>query len=273
MLCGIASPVSLLRECAARGTYHLALSHLILESEEYRDFYREESERGIIVGVDNGLVEQGESLPLSSVLEAAKAVEAKEIVLPDVLGDADASLGATLDGLVEYQSRDEALPYRLMAVPHGDTAADWLTSYVELLQIQEISVIGISMFDSDLFPGGRVGLLDSLEDWGLIDPTKRYHMLGCWKDIREAYGLAFRSISHAHSYGWYPAPRKYVRSMDTGLPVRWGLQGLVCPKLTSPKRPPEATHRHDDFNAPVEMNDSVRMNVRLYQSCCAGLVS
>jgi len=86
MLCGIAAPVCLLDEYAGQGTYHLALAHLILESPAYREFYLRMSRRGDHVGVDNGVVETGSPLPFTEVLEAARAVEATEVVLPDVLG-------------------------------------------------------------------------------------------------------------------------------------------------------------------------------------------
>lgn len=178
MLCGIASPISLLNQCAAQGNYHLALSHLIISSPEYCEFYRRQSELGVLVSVDNGLVEQGKSIAIEDVVKATMMVESNEFVLPDVLGDGKESYQATIQGLDEYQhlmlvSSD----HQFIGVPHGSSVADWMECYLKLLQVREIRTIGISMFDSELFLGGRVGLLDYLEDMHLIDPGRAYHML------------------------------------------------------------------------------------------------
>lgn len=270
MLAGIAAPVSLLKECAGQGTYHLALSHMILTSDEYRAFYRAEVEEGVMVGVDNGIVECGQSLPLQRVIDAAGMIDATEFVLPDVLGDGEASWSATIIGLQLYEEMGRPGDFGLMAVPHGRDMRDWMACYLRILDLEAVRVIGISMFDHDLHPGGRVGLLDALEDLKLIDVTRSYHMLGCWRDLREAYGLATRCRSHEYSQGWYVETRDYVRSMDTGLPVRWGLQDLRCPALRCPQKPPVAEHRKDDFHAPATMNGAIQHNIDLYKRCCEG---
>lgn len=269
MLGGIAAPISLLGTYAAQGNYHLALAPLILKSKVYRDFYLAESERGVLIGVDNGVVEQGESLSLESVIEAARAVNARELVLSDMLGDGVASYEATREGLVHYNELGRPGGFELMAVPHGSSTREWFECYLAILRLP-VDVVGISMFDSDLFEGGRVELLGMLEDLELINFSMAYHMLGCWADLREAYGLATRCRSHAYSYSWYVEPRSYVRSMDTGLPVRWGLQGLRSPTLQDPTAPPKAAHRRTDFFAPVEPSADIQWNVDLYKALCAG---
>jgi len=273
MLAGVAAPISLLESCATQGNYHLALSHLILDNEEYREFYQQQSWQGVLVGVDNGVVEQGKSLPVSMVAIAAGMVDAKEFILPDVLGDGQASYEATVKGLDAYQHLMIVSPnFKLIAVPHGSNVADWMMCYLRLLQVPEVNIIGVSMFDSDLFQGGRVGLLDSLEDMGFIDPNRQYHMLGCWRDLREAYGLSTRCQCHEYSQGWYVQPRTYVRSMDTGLPVRWGIQGTYSPRLTEPVPPPVAGHRHADFLTPVQMNPVIQWNIDQYKDFCVGRI-
>lgn len=270
MLAGIACPISLLEECAAQGTYHMALSHLILESEEYRDFYLRMSERGDFVSVDNGVVEEGEALPIQKVLEAAHAVRAKEVVLPDVLYDGAASYRAiwhALDYLKTYRCiRD----FQWMAVPHGKTFREWLDCYLTLLRTEEIGTIGISMFDHDLLPGGRPQILTVLENLNLLDGTKEYHMLGCWIDLREVWFLAHTSVGGPRGYGWCSVTRPWVRSMDTGIPVRLGLVGYRHPYLVDPALSPTFVHRKEDFYAEHEMNEHVQYNIDLYKQFCEG---
>lgn len=277
MKAGVAAPVALLEEYASRGDYHLALSHMIRTSDEYREFYTEEAKTKR-VGVDNGVVEQGESLPLWEVLEAAHTIGAHEIVLPDVLGDAKASAQATYEAL-EWMARQGCLgDLDLMGVPHGATWTEWLECYLFLLTIPEITIIGISMFDSELLEpqgvySGRPLMLNLLDSAELIDCKRQYHMLGCWKDLREAYALSvFPFFTHEGVYGSaIPRMRPYVRSMDTGMPVRLGQQGIYHPVLASTEAPAaEFVHRKEDFLAPHEPTKASAWNVDRYIKYCHG---
>jgi len=247
----------------------MALSHLILESEEYRDFYLRMSERGDFVSVDNGIVEQGEALPIKDVLEAAHAIRAKEVVLPDVLYDSHGTLIKTVLALDYLRSHHCIDDLQWMGVPHGRTFKEWLACYLTMLDLPDIKTIGISMFDHDLLPRGRPQILDVLEQLNLIDATKEYHMLGCWRDLREVWHLAHRCTAKASHYGPRPVLRLWVRSMDTGVPVRLGLRRLRGRRLTgSYKRLVRITHRQDDFFAEHKMNDDIQHNIDLYKAWC-----
>ena len=268
MLAGIACPISLLEECAAQGHYHMALSHLILESEEYRVFYLRMSERGDFVSVDNGVVEEGEALPLQKVLEAAHMVRAKEVVLPDILYDSPGTYRATADALDYLREHGCLGDFKWMAVPHGKTFKEWLDCYLSLLRKERITTIGISMFDHDLLPGGRPQILAVLEDLMLIDPMKEYHMLGCWKDLREVWFLAHTTVEGPRGYGCCQVSRPWIRSIDTGIPVRLGLVGYRHPYLVDPGALPTFEHRKEAFFAEHKMNDDIQYNIDLYKRWC-----
>ena len=268
MLAGIACPISLLEACAAQGHYHMALSHLILESEEYRDFYRRMSKRGDFVSVDNGVVEEGEALPLQKVLEAAHMVRAQEVVLPDILYDSPGTYRVTADALDYLREHGCLGDFKWMAVPHGKTFREWLDCYLSLLRKEGITTIGISMFDHDLLPDGRPQLLDALETLDLVDPSKDYHCLGCWNDLREMWFLAHLCAESPTFYGPRPIRRTWIRSADTGIPVRLGLVGYQHPTLDDSAPPIPFTHRREDFFAKHEMNDSIQYNIDLYKTWC-----
>ena len=268
MLAGIACPISLLEECAAQGHYHMALSHLILKSEVYRSFYLRMSQRGDFVSVDNGVVEKGKALPLVSVLEAAHMVRAQEVVLPDVLYDGPKTLYVVSEAW-EYLTMHGCIQdFRWLAVPHGRTFREWLECYLQLLMIDAVDTIGVSMFDHDLLPGGRPQILSVLEELQLVDSTKDYHMLGCWKDLRETWFLAHRYRVPTTPYGESPGKRTWIRSMDTGVPVRVGLMNGQYYPLDEPQMPLPVTHRGDDFFAAVVMNDAIQHNIDLYKTWC-----
>ena len=272
MLAGIACPISLLEEYAAQGHYHMALSHLILESKQYRDFYLRMSERGDFVSVDNGVVEEGEALPIQKVLEAAHAVHAKEVVLPDVLHDSHGTLIKTalaLDYLRSHRCLDDL---QWMGVPHGRTFREWLSCYLTMLDLPDIGTIGVSMFDHDLLPGCRPQILSALEQLNLIDYAKEYHVLGCWSDLREVWFLAHRCEESPTRYGRYhgchSVKRSWVRSMDTGVPVRLGLLHYRHATMEDPEVLPAFKHRKEDFYAKHVINETIQYNIDLYKQWC-----
>jgi len=230
------------------------------------------SRRGDHVGVDNGVVETGSSLPFVEVLEAARAVEATEVVLPDVLGNGIVSYEATeraYDYLLQYP--DVANEFAWMAVPHGRTAKEWLQNYLKLCELPLVTCIGISMFDHELWRGGRAELLDCLEDMDLVSSSMEYHILGCYSDVREVYALATKMTGHAYSCGLYPELRPWIRSMDTGLPVRLGLRGYKCPWFDDEIPAPLAEHQVFGFLADYEPNEAVQANIDLYKAACEGV--
>ena len=85
----------------------------------------------------------------------------------------------------------------------------------------------------------------------------QYHMLGCWRDMREV-----------REFSRFP----WIRSMDTGIPVRLGLQGYRHPRLhelVDPK-PEKFTHRHADFTTVVQMTQTIQYNIDLYKCWAQG---
>ena len=252
MQAGIAAPVSLLWSCASQGHYHMALSNLILKSEAYRAFYKAMSDRGDFVSVDNGVVEEGKPLEFSEVLRAAHMVHAKEVVLPDLIGDGCDSLEETLRGLEWLRAEGCINDFVWLGVPHGTTATEWFYTYCRLLACLEISTIGLSMFDAPAFPKGRPQLVDTLEKLGMVDSERDYHILGCVSDIREAANLN----------------RPWVRSMDTGVPVRLGIKGVWHPRLCAAALAPIVSHRDFDFFGDYLMKEAIQHNIDVYKEAC-----
>jgi hypothetical protein len=58
-----------------------------LTDRAYRAFFHREAQRGAKIIVDNGVFDLGRALPATDLIEAARAVDADEIILPDVMGD------------------------------------------------------------------------------------------------------------------------------------------------------------------------------------------
>lgn len=251
MRAGIAAPISLLEECAARGHYHVALAHLVLKSETYRDFYLRMSKRGDYVIVDNGVVETGEAMSVDEVVEAAEAVDAAEIILPDVIGEGARTAMEVSKALRHLNGSNR---FGLMAVCQGKTVVDFLATYIFFSGLNQLRCLGLTMFlDMTLgHAGGRVALMKGLLDqWNIRSKIHDHHLLGCWSDLRE-----FRLLRLS-----------WIRSMDTGVPVRLGLKGIKHPDLGA-QAAPSFGHRDFDFEADFEMNPAVDYNISLCMRLC-----
>jgi len=64
-----------------------ALAQLVLDDKTYAKFYRDQSDKGRRVYLDNGFHEMGHPLSVSSVLEAATLIDASVVICPDKFGD------------------------------------------------------------------------------------------------------------------------------------------------------------------------------------------
>jgi len=125
-------PVAVLADLAQRGEfgdYHLLLAHAVLmDPPAWRHLVA--TYRPDFVIMDNSLIELGESLPGTAILEAASIVQADAIVLPDKLLDMEATLEMAVRAYEELP-HDGGVP-DLMAVVQGESlpevyqCAEWL---------------------------------------------------------------------------------------------------------------------------------------------------
>jgi hypothetical protein len=109
------------------GDYHLLLAHQVLANRQvYFDYYMalRRSGRDPVVIMDNSLVELGRALPADRLVEACVAVGARYLVLPDVMGDAFATVDKSM--LAYRRLKDTELPEGLefMIVLQGNTLSN-----------------------------------------------------------------------------------------------------------------------------------------------------
>lgn len=158
--------------------YVMALSYPA-HSANYIAFFRNLAKQGAFVMLDNSAVEMGQPEPIDSYVAKAIAMKASEIVLPDYFQDANRTLEAS-KACIEL-ARDLGYAGQFMGVPQGATAAEWLRSAFEMLQLG-VHCLGVSRrYVPSLFPEGRakaveiLTLLFQLEN----DNKTRVHLLGC----------------------------------------------------------------------------------------------
>lgn len=159
---------------------HMYLTHMV---EKYPIYVATaQVARGYKI-LDNSLIELGGAVDLERVLNAAKVINADEIILPDVFQDGPATVKAVRESLQyltdKWPNRD--WPFKLMAVAQGRDKEEWYECYQELLEMPDVDVIGIPKVLAKMHPGGRPHFVNELCDLG----RKPHHLLGLWYSMTE----------------------------------------------------------------------------------------
>lgn len=210
------APVAHLKELRDQHS-HMALAHLVYEYPKYAQFYREMSDRGDFVLLDNGVAE-GKELPWPVVCNAAIMVGAKEVVLPDVIGSCNFTHDATAAALeqnVTWHLRKKGVT--LMGVPHGCDEEEWVKSMTLLLSLG-VDTIGLSKFEihhDPTFPvTGRFMMAHKVLQ---IRPKMQIHCLGNAGSPLELTFLRKTVRSYDSSIAFIAAKNDAVIRLKTGL--------------------------------------------------------
>ena len=159
---------------------HMYLTHMVEKYPQYANTARDAQGYKIL---DNSLIELGGAVDLERVLNAAKVINADEIILPDVFQDGPATVKAVRESLQyltdKWPNRD--WPFKLMAVAQGATIEEWYTCYLELLAMPDVDVIGIPKVLAKMHPQGRPYFVNVLCDLR----QKPHHLLGLWYSVSE----------------------------------------------------------------------------------------
>lgn len=167
----ITSPFAL--ESVRRSKMHLALAHLALRSQEYRDFYHKERINGSYVILDNGAAE-AEMPRLTDLVHVVNYIMPQEVVLPDVLYDGKATIVASIVGSEMFE---RFATYKYMVVPQGHDWAEWDDCLDALLMNINVHAIGLAKHLETL-PGGRSRAVRYIRR--KYAPTYAIHLLGTW---------------------------------------------------------------------------------------------
>lgn len=187
--------------------FALVLAQNLIGNKKQKKYWREFKGYKVL---DNGAFELGKSIDLSILLDIAKAINADEIVLPDVFRDKEETIKRTEEAIrkVDYYKKKGLLRpnVKLMAVPQGNDLYEWLTCFETFMRNPKIDVIAINR-DSARFYGSRLETLKHVYA-GIIAASpeikKEYHLLGMQDNIHEAKIVA-------EKYPW-------VRSIDSCFP-------------------------------------------------------
>jgi hypothetical protein len=203
------------------GNYHLLIASEVLKDVDgwhdfwtYPPFAPEDHPvvKSFII-MDNGLIETGKPLPPLQLFRAAEAVDANCIVLPDKLGNYD----ATRKLFLKHFAPMSAGPFPLMGVLQGQTYADvrrLLSLYVEY-GVQYVSVPRVMV---DIF-GSRIELV---------------HMINSEVDSGLKPWIHLLGFSNRLEDDMIAASHPMVMGIDSAVPIWMGLAN----EEYLPSRPP-----------------------------------
>jgi len=195
------------------------LPHLLDESEYYRDYFYDAKKQGRYIIMDNSLHELGTAYNTERLMYWINELKPDEFIVPDVWEDKtksiqNARLWSTIDlpdgvmkvAVVQAKSISEAIGCTQMYLDLGykKIAYSYGASYYNDVCPHPNKDLGKAL--------GRLQVISSLYDTGILLPTIRVHLLGCCVP---------------QEFGWYK-DIKCIESIDTSNPVMAAIEGTLC---------------------------------------------
>ena len=180
----VIAPNEYLEEYATQSPTHLVLAHIVDTNSTYADFYKQMSERGDRIIMDNGAFELGESYEPSKLVDLGHLCGADAIVLPDYPGKISLH---TIDAAVKFAPQIIDEGFKTMFVPQSEVGdlEDWISAYEWAVNnAGVVDIIGMSILGMpNAIPHipksyARVVLTQLLIDRGIFNDDTYHHYLG-----------------------------------------------------------------------------------------------
>lgn len=209
-----------LEECGPEylGDYFLLLAHDVLANKErYSKFFKG---KNYTVIMDNSVIELGNAVSASVLLEAAEAVDATCIAIPDVLEDGQATCQRAAAFLNEWRGLQKAKNFGLMFIPQGKNLSDFMQCADYALRSfgGDIQWIGIPRNTTGRILPSRKQIMSIVWTFAMREsiirkqPIQQFHMLGFSHDMVD-------DVAVCAEWG------TYVKGIDSAVPLRLGSQG------------------------------------------------
>jgi len=217
--------------------------HLVLPIKDcqnntaYFNIYKEARHRGHYIILDNGCAE-GELVDGNTLLNIAAYIGAHEIVAPDVMGDAAATLEATNEWLDMFST--SVCDYNIMGVLQGNVENDWKYLLRQYVKNDLITAIGIpKVHVSGLQSRARLEIVRFIKHY--LPKRFQIHLLG----LSGNFPTEIRDLE-------WPAG---VRSMDSTQPYKVAEQQKILTTANA-----WAKRRPDYFSRQVTVSGNLLDN-------------
>jgi hypothetical protein len=195
------------------------LPHLLDESEYYRDYFYDAKKQGRYIIMDNSLHELGTAYNTERLMYWINELKPDEFIVPDVWEDKTKSIqNARLWSTIDLP--DGVMKVVVVQAKSISEAIGCTQTYLDLGYKKIAYSYGASYYN-DVCPHpnkdlgkalGRLQVISSLYDAGILLPTSRVHLLGCCVP---------------QEFGWYK-DIKCIESIDTSNPVMAAIEGTLC---------------------------------------------
>jgi hypothetical protein len=238
---------------------HHVAAQRVLTDPAYRAFYHREAQRGAEIIVDNGVFDLGRALPAADLIAAARAVEAREIILPDVMRDGGATIKASDEAAREI--RDLSDEFRLCVVLHAADDREWLRCYDHFASSDYVGAIAIPASrrpaPEDQLCRTRWTATKYLEDRGMVEGRIIYRLLGLGR-------TGHMELVDQREHEW-------IASVDGAAPVILGAMGIAMLPEGPYEKPP--TPRIENLRpVPEQRFDLIRHNIAVVRQAAGSSV-
>lgn len=238
--------------------HHVAAQRVLTDSA-YRAFFHREAQRGAEIIVDNGVFDLGQALPAADLVAAARAVAAREIILPDVMRDGLATIKASDQAAREI--RDLCDDFRLCVVLHAAGDQEWFRCYDYFVSSDYVGAIALPASrrpaPEDQLCRTRWTATRYLEDHGMVEDRIVYRLLGLGR-------TGHLELVEQREHEW-------IASVDGAAPVILGAMGIAMLPDGPYEKPP--TPRIDDLGPiPEERFDLIRRNIAVVREAAGSSV-
>lgn len=209
---------------AQRSKFHLALAiPELLAYRPYGGMYLRLRKAGDFVVLDNGLAEGKPATPTDLMTHAA-VMGASEVVLTDVMRDADATIKVVK---AFFNGQEIPTQHRYMAVAQGTKSEDYFRCVEEFSKLSHVKTVGLPrhMLETLGIKAVRIDLAHWIED----HYPNRFdiHLMG-------ANPVWLPEVRNASKY----AP--FIRSVDTSMPFSYAIEredlALTTRQITRPAK-------------------------------------
>ncbi|MEV3926966.1 hypothetical protein [Actinomadura coerulea] len=238
---------------------HHVAAQQVLTDPAYRAFFRREAGRGAEIVVDNGVFDLGHALPAADLIAAARAVGAREIILPDVMGDGPATIAASDRAAREIGDLSDDV--RLCAVIHAADDHEWLRCYDHFASSDYAGSIALPASrrpdPAQQLCRTRWAATRHLEEHGMVEDRLVYRLLGLGR------------TGHLELAG--QRKHRWIASVDGAAPVLLGAMGVAM-LPGGPYNKPSTPRIEHLGPIPEHRFDLIRRNIQVVRDAAGSSV-
>lgn len=252
-------PLCLLELSRDWNDYDYALLHMIMENEEYEQFYKDSIEMGREVILDNSIIELGAAMDIDTVAEGVKRIHPTYVVVPDSFANA----AETMDWFDKWELKYKDLDVKTIGVVHGDSYEELVTCYKYMSEHADVISIPFGLrYWTEICDNedwnvsirkscGRRMFIHKLVDNGIWDYSKPHHLLGCncpWEFDDQFY-------------------RDHIRSIDTSNPIMAAFDNSTRYEVCEKPKARFAEHCWAE-DLPIDIVNAITTNVDTFRKIC-----